>query len=465
MDFNEPAPRGERGKSNIKMWLGLGIGAAFVVGFGVFFFVTRDQQVSPPRIIGNVWTAAVDGATRVYYVTREDRAETRAFDVRGRYTYEHSYSIYRLAGRNAADGSLAGEVQIARIETTSPDFKRYRAYVTLPDGPGILGPQADVLWLWNGGIEARSLKTLEAVWTEGQLREKNPQFAANLPDDPRYTRMIGGLGALVIKSRDARYLSVNRETGVFEPVDETKLAAFSLEHTKTADSAFTSARPRGESLRSTSVSGLVWNSIIDHGTWYGLLTGDERARLTPRLGVLEEWYFRHSQVRESASQLYRGKYAMEAGRIIQRTSVELKTESVTPLGSERFIMAGILRRPESNYDAWVLPARVWTAAAAATSGRPAVESFVVISREAIGNESAWQLSRVGVDGTVAWKSSIGLTEIEHMNDGHGAIVVTGQRAGDSAATGERPDRMVFVDEASGRVAMVNVATGEMGEGK
>src|SRR5687767_13843057 len=105
--------------------------------------IKRETQRVAPHLIGNVWTARVGDDPRVYFVTKEDRAVTRSFDLEGSYTSEHTFSVYELHSREARTGQPAASVEIARIDTTTPDFARYRAFVTLPDGPGILGPVGD----------------------------------------------------------------------------------------------------------------------------------------------------------------------------------------------------------------------------------------------------------------------------------------------------------------------------------
>src|SRR6185369_5664558 len=160
------------------------------------------------------------------------------YDPDGAYTYEHSYSVYQLHARAAADGSALASVQVARLDTTGPDFKKYRAYQTLPDGPGILGPQADVLWLWNNGPEARDARTLQPIWTVETLAARSPATGKLLPDDPKYAKVVGAIDQLVLKTTDARYVRVDRTTGDLQPVDEASLAALSEAHTKTADTAF-----------------------------------------------------------------------------------------------------------------------------------------------------------------------------------------------------------------------------------
>lgn len=437
---------------------------------GVFLFVlkTRDVQRVPPHVIGNVWTAAGgEGKTSVYFVTREDRAVTRSYDPQGRYTYDHTYSVYRLHARAAADGSPAGEVELARIDTTSVDFKRYQAFRTLPDGPGILGPQGDVLWVWNGGPEARDARTLGVVWKGADL--KGGADGPTLPDDPKYFKVLWGVGEAagvekdrdrgvpVFKSPDARYFRIDREAGVCVAMDEAKMAPLSRAHTKTADTAFESMGPSpwgpgGVSLGSTSVSGLVHNEVFEDGVWRAMLTADERAGLNSRVGILEEWSIRQALVAENARALYSAAVTMDPSRVMPRTSMMIdpaKVERKSP-ESERYLAGGFLRRAGTP-EAWVT---------GAGGGEGRERAYIILHRKAIGEKSPWMLTRLGADGVRAWTTELGLTELDELSDGGTSVVILGRERNERPQN-EWPERMVFVDEGTGKMGVVDVAKGEM----
>lgn len=437
-----------------------------------------DVQRVPPHVTGNVWTTQVgtgEGSAariRVFFVTREDRAVTRAYDPQGQYTYDHTYSVYRLHARAAADGSPAAEVELARIDTTSVDFKKYQAFRTLPDGPGILGPQGDVLWVWNGRLEARDAQTLSVVWPAAERTGAgNPGGAGGtLPDDPKYFRVLWGVpgvetgggdaGMLVFKSPDARFFRIDRQADAFVPMDEAMLAPLSRAHTKTADSAFETLGPSpwgpgGMSLRSTSISGLIHNSVYEDGVWRALLTADQRAGLNTRVGILEEWSIRQGMVAESGSSLYAAAVTLDPSRIMPRTSMMIDPAKVEAVGgSERFLIAGFLRRP-GTLEAW--------RTGGGTGRQPGAGSFIVLHRKAIGEKSPWMLTRLGVDGVKHWTTEIGLTELDHVSDGGTSVVITG-RVRSERPQGEWPERMVFVDEVAGTLRVLDVASGVMETG-
>jgi hypothetical protein len=454
----EPVSR----SSNRKVWVTCSILVALVAGWYAFFSLTRDSQKSPPRLIGSVWTAQVDGATRVYFVTKEDRGATRSFDTEGAYTYEHTYSIYTLHARDARSGAAVAAAPIARIETTSPDFKKYKAFITLPDGPGILGPQGELIWLWNNGPEARSLRTLEPVWTAAKLNELNPDLVSLIPDDPKYAKVLEPLDALVLKGQDARFFQVDGSAGKIRPVDEATFATLSTEHTKNADTAFTSLDAAGRSLRAaTSVGALCQKALVDDGLWCALLTSDERASLAPRLGFIEEWYYRNWSLAlsESVRSAFRGRYELVPERNFLNKSIQLDLASVEPMGRERFLMAGFLRRP-GTVGVWCVGSAQARDSTSAPAGGNDAKSYLVLHRLALGEKNPWYLTRLGLDGAIHWSRSTGLTELNHLSDGHGTIILAGN-ADVALLKGLRPDRIGFIDEWTGKAHSLNVADGKL----
>ncbi len=442
----------------------LGIAAllAAFAGFYVLLAQTRDTQVSPPRVIGNLWTISANSGTRIYYITREDRAQVRSYDVAGDYTYDHTYSIFTLRCRDAATGSSIAEAQVARLDTTSPDFQNYRAFRTLPDGPGILGPQADLLWLWNGGPEARNAQTLEIVWNPARLRTQIPNYDAVMPDDPKYAKVLSKLDALVIKGQDARFYGIDRANGRLQPLDDGELAAMSTQPPNTADGAFDHLNADGRSLQAaTSVAALGTASLIADGLWCGLLTADEREKLKPDLGSLEDWDYHNwrGSVGETAKIAYRGRYQLDAERNYPRRRITLDLDSVVPMGTEQFISAAFLRRPNTQ-GAWFVGSRGESGRSAASTA-PADDtnhaSILVLFRKSLGDKHPWHLARLGVDGTMHWSRSTGLTELNQLSDGGGSIVLLGT-ADPEQPKGVRPEYMLHIDEDSGESTRLKLAT-------
>lgn len=446
-------------------WTIAALGLLVFAGVFVFVRLTRDVQLAPPHVIGSVWSAESGGRSRVFFVTREDRAQTRAFDPEGQYTYQHTYSIYMLHAREAQSGAATAQMEIARLDTTKPDFARYRSYTTMPRGPGVLGFVGELIWLWNGGLEARNVVTLEPVWTPAKVLEVNQAEAAVLPDDPKYARVLAPLDALVVKGRDARYYRVDPASGKLEPADEARLAALSREHTKTADTAFANLDAGGRALPAATGAGAICRKAwIDDGLWCALLTAEERTQLSSRQGSLEDWDYHNwfYSMGETARTAYRGRYSVVPEPHFGRNAIELDVSTVEPVNGARLLMAGFLRRPSTN-DAWTC-SDVDTAASVATTGAAsgAGKAELVLHRKALGEKQPWQLMRLGRNGSARWDCSTGLSELGQLCEGDGAVILTGLAASDAdQPKGERPERMLFVNERTGEMAMLNVASGAL----
>jgi hypothetical protein len=434
-----PTSRGAKG------WLALGFSVLFVAAIYLLFFLARDTQTNPPQLIDKLWTARVDNATRVYFVTKEDRSQTRSFDSEGAYRYEQTYSLYTLHACDPKTGVAINATQIARIETTSPDFKKYRAYVTLPNGPGILGAQGDLLWLWNNGLEARNLRTLEPVWTPAKLKELNPEFAPLIPDDPKYTKVLSKLQGLVVKGQDARYFQIDGPTGKIQPLAEAKLGSF--HDSKRAQAAFDSLEPQGRSMWSTSLRNLIWSSLTADGWWYALLTADQRTSLTANPGEIDGYYGRVSSYEEAPSTLFRGRFENEFRQALNQNRIKLNVPTVAPVSTESFLQAGFLRRPSTG--------KVWSVG----DGR----SYLVIHRKTLGEKSPWHITRLALDGKIVWTRSTNLIQLGEFAEAPGALIITG-KADSPRPIGNRPDLVVFIDEMTGESHTLDVVTHELTTG-
>lgn len=440
------------------------VAIAAVAAFAVFVMQTRDVQRVAPHVVGSLWPVRVGDATRVCFITREDRAVVRAFDIEGMHTYQHTYSIYLLNAHAARDGARLASVEIARVDTTKPDFNRYVARVTLAEDPEILGTVDESIWLWNSGLEARNAVTFATQHKPADIAAANPLLAPFLPDDRKYTKVSKAFDALVIKSRDARYYKADLATAKLEPLDEATLSALSTEHTKTAESAFTNLIAEGRSLTASTGPG-VWcrKALVEDGLWIALLTADERARLSPRLGAIEDWEYHNWAFTfgETARTAFRGRYKVTHEPNFARHAMDLDLTSIEPMCEERLLMAGLLRRPGDN-QAWTVEEEK-TAAHSSTGGdAPQTKSQLVLHRKSLGEKQPWCLLRLGRDGKIRWDRSTGLNELNELCDADGIIVLTGFSVMDAnEPKGTRPERMLFVSEKSGHAAAINIASGEL----
>jgi len=420
-----PPPRA--GSARRGIWL---IPIFVLIVGGVLFvnFWTYDRQSRPPRFIGSVWTAKVTDQPRLFYVMEEERFQRRVPSyARRRYWFTVTYSLFTLHARDTHSGAATGQTELARIDNAATG-----------QGPEILGPHGDILWLWNAGLEGRKLDTLEPVWTTANLSQLNPDLASLLPDDRKYCKVIGKLNALVFKGKDARYFQVDSATGKIQPLDDAILGE--LFHTGRADDGFTYNYSGASSLWSTSVGGLMWDSLTSGDMWYALMSSDERAKLVRSPGS------GHAPWGESPRQLYRGKFEWEYRQVLGTNEVQLELDTVVPVNAERFLMAGFLRRPNTT--------KLWTV----DDGM----SFLVLHRKELGDNSPWHVTRLGLDGKIHWSTSTGLSDPQHLVDGQGTVIFTGFAASSQPA-GKRPDLFVIIDEQIGQIRTINMITSEVSE--
>lgn len=446
------------------VWI-IGLSAvAAVVAFAVFCMQTRDVQRVPPHVVGSLWSVRVGDATRICYITREDRAQVRSLDVEGMHTYQHTYSIYLLHARDPRSGAAIASTEIARIDTTKPDIKRNIVRATLSEDPVILGMVDELIWFWNRGLESRSAATLATVCKPANIVAANPSLAAVLPDEQKYAKVSTAFRALVIKSQDARYFKVDAASAKLELVDETQLAAVSTEYTKTAETGFANLAAAGRSL-TASTGPAVWcrKALVDDGDWLALLTADERSKLSPRLGSVEDWEYHNWAFTfgESPQAVFRGRYKVTHEPNFARNAMDLEPAGIEPLNGDRLLMAGFLRRPGANH-AWTIAEEGAAASSPADRGARQPKAQLVLHRKALGQKQPWFLMKLGRDGKVHWDRSTGLNELDELCDGDGVIVLTGKSASDAEEPrGARPERMLFIRESTGDRATLDITKNEL----
>jgi hypothetical protein len=388
-----------------------------LVAAGIWFALKADDhQVREPRLSSAVWTAQSDGQPRLYFVMEEERSQQR---YRGRvYPYDVTYSVFTLRSRDARTGAVTGETELARIDNAG-------------DGPAVIGPQGNVLWVWNDSLVAISLSTLKPVWSAAKLKQLNPELGPFLPGDRKYYKVLGKFSALAYKGADARYFQVDDATGKISVLDATALA--SHDHFRRADQAFSEMHTPGEPMRNLSFMGVLWNSFTEDDKWYALLTAEERAKLykSPGRG--------HNPSGEDARQLYRGTFTWEDRPLMGTKDVLLDLETVAPVNGERYLMGGFLIRRSTNM--------LW---------RPeSSKDVLVLHKTLLGENTPYHLTRLKLDGTAAWNCSIGLADLKYICDAGDTLVFTGF-ADMSEPTNDRPERLVMIDEKTGGARTVNL---------
>jgi hypothetical protein len=381
-----------------------------------FALKADDHQLRAPRLISAVWTAQADGQPRLYFVMEEERSQER---YKGRvFPYTVSYSVFTLRSRDARTGAVTGEAELARIDNAG-------------DGPAVVGPQGNVLWMWNDGLVAVSLSTLEPVWSASKLKQLNPELGPFLPVDRKYYKVLGKFSALAYKGADARYYEVDDATGKIRVLDPAALAAH--DHFRRAEQAFSEMRTPGEPTRNLSFMGVLWNSFTEDDKWYALLTGEDRAKLSEAPGRGGK------PSGEDARQLYRGTFTWEDRPLVGTKEVLLDLETVSPVNGERYLMGGFLMRRSTS--------GLW---------RPeGGKDVLVLHKKLLGENTPHHLTRLTLDGTEAWSCSTGLADLKYVCDAGDTLVFTGF-ADRSEPTDDRPERFVMIDEKTGSARAVSL---------
>ena len=391
-------------------------GSGLLAGAIWFALKADDHQLRPPRLSSGVWTAQAQGQPRLYFVMKEERSQTR---YKGRvYPYTVSYSIFTLRSRDARTGAVTGEAELARIDHAT-------------DGPEIIGPQRNVLWVWNNGLFALSLTTLQPVWSAAKLRQLNAELGPFLPVDRKYYKVLEKFDALTYKGADARYFQVDDATGKIHVLDTTALARH--DNFGRAEQAFSEMDSPGEPTRNLSFMGVLWNSLTDGNKWYALLTDEERAKLSESPGR------GNTASGEDARRLYRGTFTWEDRPLMGTKEVLLDLDTVAPVNGERYLMGGFLIRRSTN--------QVW---------RPeGGKDVLVLHKQLLGENTPYHLTRLTLDGTAAWSCSTGLADLKYVCDAGDTLVFTGF-ADRSEPTDVRPERFVMINEKTGGARAVNL---------
>ena len=379
-----------------------------------------DWQVSPPRLFGRVWTSGQGLTASLVFVTREEREH---YVYQSRWTYfTERYDRYDLRVHRVADGSLAQTMLLAEFTE--------RQEATAPQILGIVG---DVVWLWRDGPEAHSLPQLELRCDTARVRQVAPAAAELLPQLPKGYAIRAEPRSLVLRGRDAQLYTLDATTAALTPFAASELPA---NHSSTRlEDRFDFLQPPGRSLSFTSPYNVLQRSFLTRtGKWYALLTDGERQDLTQHVPNGRPYG-------DVARRLYGADYVLN-GR-----SPKLDQATVTAIGDERLLQSGFLiRNAETLWDV------------------PDPSSTLVLAKARLGEAEPWQLVRLARDGSVPWRVSTELADLGEMLDLGTHVLFVGQRVragvGDAATRDER-ERLVWIDERTGAMRTLFVATGEV----
>ena len=382
--------------------------------------ITRDVQDAPPVVSGRLWRARLGDTTLVVYLTQEDRSKS----ISGRsddYSRQEPYARYELTVRRIPDGSLARSVRIADVKQTPEG-----------DEPLIIGVVGDVIWLWNNGIEARSLADLSVRASMTTLADAGPESAADvLPREAKGYAILTEPVTLVARGRDARFYAIDAVAGTVRQVDPSTFPP-TTSSTRLEDRFDYLVAP-GQSRPFTNPSNILQRSFLtSDGKWYALMSESERAGVSRWPSGEEHPYG------EVARLPYRTTY-----RLDDRRKPEIDTAGLRVLGTERLIQAGFVVR-----HAWSM----WDVSDPSSS--------LVLAKNALGSSEPWVVLRLARDGSVLWRTPTDLTEPSELIDLGDHIAFIGPETRDGASD-RRRQRLVWVSERTGSRRAVSIASGEV----
>ena len=381
---------------------------------------SRDVQDAPPAVSGRLWRARLDDTTLVVYLTREERSKA----IRGSsedYSRHQPYVRYELVVRRVPEGSLATSLRLADVPRTAN-----------ADEPSIVGVVGDVIWLWNKGIEARSLSDLSVRATMATLAGTGPESAADvLPKEPQGYAILAEPLTLVARGRDARFYTIEAVAGGVRQVDPSTFPP-TTSSTRVED-RFDYLVPPGQSRPFTSPSNVLQRSFLtSDGKWYALMSESERAGVSKWPSGEEHPYG------DVARSPYRTTYVLD-----DRRQPEIDTAGLRVLGAERLIQAGFLVR-----HAWSM----WDVSDPSSS--------LVLAKNALGSTEPWVVVRLARDGTVLWRTSTELTSPTELIDLGEHIAFIGPEPAEGSSDRTR-QRLVWISERTGARHAVSIATGDV----
>src|SRR5689334_12633355 len=125
-----------RRRYGVRRWAVAGLTSVAATILGITTGCSRDKQVAPPRLAGDVWHADFHGEPLAVYLTREERGKSVPLsdDVGAR---TEPYSRISLVVRRIPSGALLHSIQLGDVPLEA-DAKI----------PEIIGFVGDVIWLW-----------------------------------------------------------------------------------------------------------------------------------------------------------------------------------------------------------------------------------------------------------------------------------------------------------------------------
>lgn len=406
------APASSRTR-RIIAWSLIGLLVAMVVAAAL---IPSDSRERPPQISGVLWSASDRGARLMLYVTKEERSHTGT-DLDRLVT--HRYTRFELVARRANDGVVVARESLGDIEGARDE-----------QVPTIVGVTGDLLWLWRDSLEGRRVPDLAVQLTTSALQLTPPATIEALPVDAKGYRVAPNLEALVVRGRDARFYRIDAAKQTLAVLDPESLPPTTS--SSRIEDRFDYLMPPGRARVMTQPNWVMQRSFLTStGLWYSLLSESERAGVS-------RWPSGTDQPSgEVARSLYKVAY-----RLDDRRQPEIDPGALEAVGTERLIQAGFIVREAG---------RIWDV--------PDPSSSLVFAKRQLGADEPWEIQRLSRDGRLLWRTSTGLSNPGMLLDLETHLALLGEVAG--ARTGERVERLVWIDQVTGARQTLSLETDEV----
>ncbi|HUQ82910.1 MAG TPA: hypothetical protein VM076_17290 [Gemmatimonadaceae bacterium] len=379
---------------------------------------SRDKQVAPPRLSGQVWHTDFHGEPLAVYLTREERGTSVPLsdEVSSR---TDPYSRFYLVVRRIPSGAVLHSIEVGDVPL--------EADAKIPDIIGFVG---DVMWLWRGEPEARRLSDLSIIASPRTLAGREAGSESDqLPTDRAAYTIAPNPVALIARGRDARFYVVDAVTSSVKPFDPATLPPSYVR----VEDRFGYLQPPGRARTFTHPFNVMQQSFLTSDkSYYALLSESERASVS-------RWPSGEDHPSgEVARSLFRGPY-----RTDDRQRPEVDLARLAQVGSERLIQAGfVVRRQFSIWDV------------------PDPSSSLVLAKPQLGADTPWDVVRLARDGSVLWRTSTGMAGPTALVDFGSHIGFVGPVPGPSQPVHQLV-QLVWIDQRTGAKQALAIGSGEL----
>lgn len=417
---------------------------SLIVGFCFFawkLLAKNSLFLATPEILGGVVRVDDGKGSRLFYLTGQwEKRIIRVGSSRNTSSKTLSWHNVDLWEIDAASGQPLHRRRIKR-DKVNADMKA-------------MGTEEGILWARIPELVGIRLSDGQIVADKAKIEAKNPSIATLIPKPP---------GSAFFLTDSQQPLKFEPDTGMIVRLDDARMVRIdpvTLEATphvpRTSDSKSAApTNPSAPPARSKVISpanGMDWYAMVRSltvakpgtlGTWLGLLSEDERAKLNERnAGVSYQMDFTTPR----RHRLYRA----ELRKIEDFMSARIEYQNLEPLpDAPEFLMAGLLIEGPVESDQ---PTAMW---------RREPDSVFVISRDRLGEEGRMQMARIsGPKGVPVWSISLPISNLSAWIPGEKQAFILGpDPSAKRSPMAEENENTVFqilsIDLTDGKLSVFN----------